>query len=60
MSNFFEPTGNARQAAAALWDLYSAYKNVGFTAPQAMQLVTTMLVEQIRATNGGNGTPPAS
>ena len=39
----FEATGDARQVAAALWNMYAAMREQGFSEDQAMDIVLTML-----------------
>lgn len=49
-----EPGSDARQGAASLYENYTAYVQAGFTPPQAMQIVTTILSAVIAAQHGGN------
>lgn len=39
----FEPSGDARQLAAALWGQYQALIEQGFTPAQSLALIQTML-----------------
>jgi hypothetical protein len=43
MFNPTEPSADARQAAKASWQLYTAFIAEGFTAEQALELLGKML-----------------
>lgn len=46
----FEPTSDARHAAAQLWNLYVALEQQGFSPDQAMAiLLTTIMAQQGRS-----------
>lgn len=44
----FEPTSDARSAAAQLWNLYAALVQQGFSEDQAMSILLTTIAAQSR------------
>lgn len=46
-----EPNSDMRQGAMAMFELYTAWKDAGFTEEQALQLIALVMVENMK----GNG-----
>lgn len=42
-----EPTADMRQAANVMWQMFTALVQEGFSAPQALSILGTMLAAQI-------------
>jgi hypothetical protein len=48
-----EPSAEIRQGAAQMWQYYTAFVDVGFTEPQALSILGTIMQAMIAGGIGG-------
>jgi hypothetical protein len=51
----YEPTANSREFARVIRDLFMGLVSEGFTEPQALSIIGTVVAAKIAADNGNSG-----